>query len=323
MRAAMTRRTQYFSPDDDDEADIEYRELESPEIETGTLAIQPEPSAASSSDKDLWTKGMNPYTPGRPLIEIIQAKISPEDERKSIKRYVIYILQVAQNTKTHRDLQPVTIERRYTDFLNLNTSLRQKFPEIFAEQKIYFPKKVLMGNFSPDLIAQRGEAFECFLEFIVNKPQLRDSQYFIQFLQNPELSKACQLLEERRNELAVPIMENCFTLMNKIYMDRSRPVLLILCRLVTACTTSPVPYPTAEKWVDLALRRYEGVCDADLLSLYIPLLDTAAHLWWQKGRDKTLITERLTDLARKGINVTGAPSLTQAIHKLDPRTEII
>lgn len=229
---------------------------------------------------DLWKRFQNPYaTPKRGLcFEIIQARISPEEEGKSIKRYVVYDLQVSQHTK-ELDLQPIIVQRRYTDFANLNASLRQQFPDIFNEQKVYFPKKVLMGNFSPDLIGQRGEAFECFLDFISNKPQLKDSPDFIKFLQSHELTKACQLLDERRNELAVPILENCFALMNKVYMDRSKPVLLILCRLVAACTTSPVPYPTAEKWVDVALRRYEGVCDADLLSLYIPLLDTAAHLW--------------------------------------------
>lgn len=193
-----------------------------------------------------------------------------------MKRYVVYRLQVNQRDP---ELRPVTIDRRYTDFAKLNTSLRQTFPDIFAENKIDFPKKVLMGNFSQNLIEDRSAAFEFFLEFIVNKPQLRDSPHFVQFLQNQELSKACQFLDERRNESAVPILENLFSLLNKIYMDRSKPVLLMLCRLVDACTNSPVPYPTAEKWVDVALRRYEGVCDADLLSLYIPLLDTAAHLW--------------------------------------------
>lgn len=43
----MIRRTQYFSPDDEGESD--YKELESPEIETGTLAIGSEPSLANSA----------------------------------------------------------------------------------------------------------------------------------------------------------------------------------------------------------------------------------------------------------------------------------
>lgn len=41
----MTRRTQYFTPEEDDEGENVYKELESPEIEPGTLAIQPDPSS--------------------------------------------------------------------------------------------------------------------------------------------------------------------------------------------------------------------------------------------------------------------------------------
>lgn len=91
--------------------------------------------------------------------------------------------------------------------------------------------------------------------------------------------------------------------------------MLVLCRLVAAATTSPVPHPLSEKYAELALRRYDHVSDADLLVLYVPLLQTCVHLWWQRGRDSTLITERLKGLAMKGINTKGK-TLTQALHAL-------
>uniref|UniRef100_A0A8W7P897 Uncharacterized protein n=1 Tax=Anopheles coluzzii TaxID=1518534 RepID=A0A8W7P897_ANOCL len=138
-----------------------------------------------------------------------------------------------------------------------------------------------------------------------------------------ELRNACQLLDERRNELAVPLLENCFRLLNKIFLDKSKCVLLLLCRLVAACTTSPIPHPSAEQWAELALRRYEHVCDTELLVLYIPLLQTCLHLWWQRGRDRTLLEERLSEMGKKGIKVKGGPTLAQAIHALDPRAETI
>lgn len=92
---------------------------------------------------------------------------------------------------------------------------------------------------------------------------------------------------------------------------------------MAACTTSPVPHPNAEKWCELALRRYEHVSDADLLALYIPLLQTCVHLWWQRGRDNNFLTERLNGMELKGINIKNGKTLTQAIHALDPRTETI
>lgn len=90
--------------------------------------------------------------------------------------------------------------------------------------------------------------------------------------------------------------------------------------MVAAATTSPVPHPLAEKYAELALRRYDSVSDAELLVLYVPLLQTCAHLWWQRGRDSSLITERLNGLKMKGIN-TEVKTLTKAIHALDPRGE--
>lgn len=73
-----------------------------------------------------------------------------------------------------------------------------------------------MGNFSTDLIATRSAAFEAFLDYVVSQPQLRDSPHFLGFLQDTELDRACQLLDERRNELAVPLLENCFRMLNKV-----------------------------------------------------------------------------------------------------------
>lgn len=130
-----------------------------------------------------------------------------------------------------------------------------------------------------------------------------------------------QLLDERRNEQAVPILENSFRLLNKIFLDRSKCVLLLLCRLVAACTTSPVPHPYAEKYAELALRRYESVCDTELLALYIPLLQACSHLWWQRGRDNQVIEGRLKDMNTRGMRVKDGPTLTQAIKTLDEQTE--
>lgn len=242
-------------------------------------------------------------------------------ENSTVKKYVVYDLNIRQDSINATDPSPVTIERRYTDFLTLYDTLRKEHATLMSS--IIFPKKVFMGNFSSDLIAERSASFEAFLDHVVSSSVLRESPSFLQFLQGAELTRACQFLDERRNEQAVPILEDCFRLSNKIFMDRSKTVLLLLCRLVAACTTSPVPHPSAEKWAELALRRYDSVSDADLLALYIPLLHTCVHLWWQRGRDNKFLEDRLKAIESKGITVKSGKTLTQAIHALDPRTETI
>lgn len=188
-------------------------------------------------------------------------------------------------------------------------------------QNVLFPGKKIIGNFTNELIGQRALMFENFLDYMISVNVLRDSEAFLSFLQDEELNKACQLCDERRNELAVPIFENVFQMVNKVYLDRSKQVLLVLLRLVAACTTSPIPHPSAEKWVDLALRRFDHVSDVDMLVLYVPLLNSASYLFWQKGRDDVIIKERLESLTRQGIKTKNTLTLTQAIHTMETRSE--
>lgn len=323
MRAAMARRTQVHSVDISDNTE----ELDSPiTIESGSLAIKDD--STKEPQKDLWERPASLEAPILPddgstilRFEIQLARIMPPDgEDIKVKRYVVYELSVRQDSSII-DPQPTSIQRRYTDFRNLYNILKKEFPNKMSP--LYFPNKVLVGNFSADLIAERSAAFESFLTHVTSCSTLRDTPAFLHFLQDNELSKACQLLDERRNEMAIPLLENCFRLLNKIFMDRSRPVLLILCRLVAACTMSPVPHHSAERWATLALSRYDTLCDIDLLQLYIPLLHTCTHLWWQRGLNQKPITDRLEEMSKKGINTKSNITLIQAIHKLDPRTETI
>ncbi|KAM7354305.1 sorting nexin 21 isoform 2-T2 [Cochliomyia hominivorax] len=319
----MARRTQVSSLDIPDNAD----DLESPEeIEAGHLTIKM--SDETLTKKEIWERpaSYNQLTmpaDGTAVLcfEILSAFIMPpEGEDLKVKRYVVYELTVRLDTRASIDPRPARIQRRYTDFRELYTALKQEYPKEMSN--IDFPNKVLVGNFSANLIAERSAAFEKLLKHIVGFLDLRNCSTFLNFLQNEELSKACQLLDER-NDACIPILENTFILLNKVYFDRSKPVILILCRLVAACTISPVPHQSAEKWASLALSRYETLCDIDMLPLYIPLLHTCAHLWWQRGRDQKPITDRLADMSKKGISVTNSPTLIQAIHKLDPRSETI
>lgn len=252
--------------------------------------------------------------------EIQFARIFPTDgEVNSSKKFVVYDLTCRQDTHTAADANPTTIERRYSDFLKLYEAFKKDKVQLIAN--VAFPKKRIMGNFSSELIAERALAFENFLDYVISVPSLRDTEQFLAFLQDDELDKACRLLDERRNELAVPMLENIFQLVNKVYLDKSKPVLLLLCRLVAACTTSPIPHPSSEKYVELALRRFDHVSDVEMLVLYIPLLNTCSYLFWQKGRDAKVIHDRLEEMARKGIKVKDTLSLSQAIHAMDTRSE--
>lgn len=146
--------------------------------------------------------------------EIPYARVMPTDTlNTNVKKFVTYDIGICQDLRLI-DANPIIIERRYTDFRQLYDALRKDHASLLAACQ--FPKKVMMGNFSTDLIAERSAMFELFLDHVAASTPLRESAEFLHFLQGKELTKACQLLDERRNEQAIPLLENCFRLLNKV-----------------------------------------------------------------------------------------------------------
>ncbi|XP_018333723.1 sorting nexin-21 [Agrilus planipennis] len=249
------------------------------------------------------------------LFEIVSAFISEKDSES--KKHVVYTLQV-RHISGRDDFSPATIDRRYTDFLNLYLALKQEYPNLM--QTVHFPKKVLIGNFDNKLITNRSTGFETLLKHISTNASLRSSPALLSFLQDQELLEAKQLIDEKQFSTALPILENSFQLLNKIYTDRSPAVILALCR-VLGCSVAIPGSPNAKKWADLALHRYEGVSDSDLLELYLPLLHVCIKVWWQMGLNKDRFETRLLDLRRQGLKANESLNLLDAIKEVEEKLQ--
>lgn len=174
----------------------------------------------SHSLSDIWKRSDRRAIPADGTgmhFEIPYARVMPPDSSNtSVKKFVVYDIIIRQDSAAS-DQNSAVIERRYTHFLHLYTNLRRNHPQLM--QKFDFPKKAFMGNFSGELISERSGAFEQFLDYVAATTELRESPHFLTFLQEIELDQACQLLDERRNEQAVPILENCFRLLNKVSLS--------------------------------------------------------------------------------------------------------
>lgn len=121
------------------------------------------------------------------------------------------------------------------------------------------------------------------------------------------------MMEAKRYDLAVPLLETNFKLLSKIYTDRSKAVLLALCRLLGCCSITPGA-PNALKWAELALHRYEGVSDSDLLKLYVPIMQLCVKL---RSDNTEQLEIRLENLKRQGVQVSDTPSLLEAVATLE------
>lgn len=247
----------------------------------------------------------------RSNVKIIYARIIEKDGEEN--KYVAYAIKVLHLLKVFSDHEnPVIIERRYTHFLKLYTTLRDAYPELMSS--VIFPKKALVGNFDDKLINARGTSFENLLIYITEESRLLYSVAFTSFLQDVELQQAKSLMESKRYDLAIPLLETNFRILSKVYTDRTKCVLLALCRLLGCCSIVPGA-SNALKWAGLAFNRYEGVSDIDLLTLYVPILQLSLKLCDED--EKELLQIRLDNLKRKGVNVDNAPSLLEAISALE------
>lgn len=173
--------------------------------------------------------------------------------------------------------------------------------------------QALIGNFDDKLIATRSTSFEHLLKHIVSHSRLTYTPAFVSFLQDIELKQANSFIDSKRYDLAVPLLENNFRILSKVYTDRSKAVLLALCKLLACCTAIPGS-PGADKWAELALHRYEGVSDSDLLSLYVPILQLCIKL---ECENKNELENRLEGLRKQGVRVTDSPSLLDAVNALE------
>ncbi|KAE8737854.1 hypothetical protein FOCC_FOCC016684 [Frankliniella occidentalis] len=229
------------------------------------------------------------------------------------KKHVAYTISIRKDGETP-DPHPAVIERRYSDFLDLFLALRKEFPTLMSN--VSFPRKVLIGNFGPVVIESRQKGFEMLLKHTTKNEKLSQSANLAAFLQNAEQQEAQAWMIQQRYDLAIPLLENAFRLLNKLYTDRHPYVIIALCRLVACCVADTKESHLggrAEKFAELALRRFEAVSDADLLKYYIPLLQLCVHLWWTLGKDKQPLTNRLEDLKLRGIQVDGLPTLLEAM----------
>ncbi|XP_014248147.1 sorting nexin-20 [Cimex lectularius] len=236
--------------------------------------------------------------------KIISVNVSTVELGK--KAFLIYSIKVSSEAK---DPQPVVIKRRYTDFLVLFNSLKNDFPDL--TESVQFPRKAIFGNFSKDVINERKEGFQKFLEVIGTTSQLRISPAVTNFMQYRELSNAVKLIEQNNLEQAVPLVENCFWVMNKVQTARAPAVLRNLCLMV--CLSNSVNSGYALNFADLAVRRFQTVSDIDLLRYYVPLLNISLDLCQKYGKDSTEIAEYLVRLKRRGMALHNSTPLLQLI----------
>lgn len=163
------------------------------------------------------------------------------------------------------------------------------------------------------MIQTRVLGLENFLKIISESVVLLNSVGFKTFLIGEDERVAKRFLETKKFCQAKPLLEKNFKILNKIHTERHPAVIVALCRLAACCTADSALLEDAIKYSELALRRFDGISDVDLLYYYVPLLQMCSHLWRVSGRNRDVLELRLNSLKRRGHKVDGCPSLLESL----------
>ena len=194
------------------------------------------------------------------------------------------------------DRTPVTITRRYSDFDKLNTLLRRRFQRQLST--ISFPKKMVMGNFKAETVAQRSRGFEQYLTHLFSLDAVRLSSEFGEFFYEDSMRKGYDNLVGGRYDDAIPSLQNVVNVEKKILGCNHANVILTLCALA-ACHDALEQNKAAQTVADAALC---CIGDDDKHPCLVPLLNLSIRQCWKLGKNKTDLETRLHSIQGTGLS---------------------
>lgn len=184
------------------------------------------------------------------------------------------------------DGKKVFIERRYSDFERLHRNLLKDFKDEMED--VVFPKKILMGNLTEEIIRMRMIALKDYLGELYAIRYVRKSCQFVAFFIESELGEGYSCIRGGQYKRATETLEQVLYLQEKLV--EHCPILMVptLCALVVC-----------HKDMDQLEKAYEtGMKALELLQkhprhkYYNPLLDTLISLAYKLGKDFLSLREK-------------------------------
>lgn len=267
--------------------------------------------SSSSSSSSLLLSSSSPLSSSTSFSSSLRISSSSS----SRKKFVLYTILIKRTPGL--EPQPGILERRYSQFLILYSSLRKRFPNLMSD--FPFPKKNFIGNFDIDLIRERSIAFENLLAYCLSITDLLRTSEFVEFLHNQEMKEVKKLLKTRQFEEASIILENAYFIEEKISLHEGYPnhqgftILTLLITLLNATNSLSEAYTYGLRMKEMILN-YDCFDHSELM---VPLLILLIRLFWSNGKEKALLEQKLNQFKRKGIKVEGQPPLLELILKKD------
>ncbi|XP_034390849.1 sorting nexin-20 isoform X2 [Cyclopterus lumpus] len=243
------------------------------------------PSSSSLTTKELqqnWRAVKKRERPVRLLFEIPSTRVIEH----VLSKYVVYEIVVMRSGSF--DSHRVSVERRYRDFFRFHHKLLEEFNEELEE--VVLPRKLLTGNFSPDVISERRLALQDYMAKLYDARCVRHSPHFPKFFTEQEQTRAHGLLRAGQFRLAVEQLQTVLEVQEKL-LPWQNPTLIVPTLSALAICYRDLEEP--EQAFSAAQRALPPTRRYGLKHYRASLLNLLVDLGYQLGRPVAQLQEEL------------------------------
>ncbi|KAG8437744.1 hypothetical protein GDO86_008449 [Hymenochirus boettgeri] len=228
-----------------------------------------------------WKKEKLNCKPVKLLFEIQSTRIAED----FLSKFVVYQIVIIRTGSF--DGNKVFIERRYSHFEKLHRDLLKDFNNEMED--VLFPKKVLIGNLTSEIINKRMLGLKNYLEDLYAIKCVRKSMTFIRFFLDPELHEGYSCLRSGQYSKALEIFQHIVYLKEKLTQHKLILMVPPLCALVVCHKDLDEPEKAYKVGMDALslLEKHTGH------RYYMPLLETLVSLAYKLGKDFISLREKL------------------------------
>lgn len=220
----------------------------------------------------------------------------------------LQLYTIAINRNIGSDTSQATIEKRYSDFLDLHKQLTKLFPQVM--EHIYFPRKAFTGNFRHQFIAERSRAFEQYLSHIYTSEDIRLSMPYQDFFYATDIRRAYKFMSEGKFQEAIPLLQNASHLQAKLLGEEYPDTVVTFCALVVAYMSIEEGEAHALGYAEAAFRI---IREAQTSPFKIPLIQTLIGVRWRLNKEKRDLETLLATYVRPGIGPVDMPTLEDLV----------
>uniref|UniRef100_A0A8C5Q743 Sorting nexin 20 n=2 Tax=Leptobrachium leishanense TaxID=445787 RepID=A0A8C5Q743_9ANUR len=237
-----------------------------------------------------WLKEKHERKPVKLLFEIPSTRIAED----FLSKFVLY--QIVIISTGSFDENKAFIERRYSDFETLHRDLLKDFKGEMED--VLFPKKILIGNLTTELISKRILALKDYLTELYMISCVRKSKKFLEFFIKPEVEEGYGCVRGGKYGRAMEIFQQVVCLQEKL--TPHCPILMVpsLCALVVCHKDQD----NGEKAYEMGMKALSILERHTGHRYYIPLLDTMISLAYRIGKDFVSLQDRLQKVKKRMVD---------------------